>query len=105
MIVMITMTWPITSSPEMAKAAAKNFKENPFPDFMRLTGPFYVVYEDGIRCYALVEIDKGKEEEGFQVFNKRTVNYVPITGYGAKTEVLMTMEEVYPLLSMEVPKR
>jgi hypothetical protein len=105
MMVLFTMTWPTTSTLEIAKAAAKNFQENPWPDSTRLTGPFYVVYEDGIKCYALLEIDKGKEDEAFRVSYKRTANYVAIPGYGAKTEILMTMEEAYPLLNMEAPRR
>jgi hypothetical protein len=105
MIVLFTMTWPATSTIEMAKAGAKNFQENPWPDSMRLNGPFYVAYEDGMKCYALFEIDKGKDDEVFKVFNKRLAIYLTVPGFGSKAEILMTMEEAYPLLNMEVPKR
>lgn len=105
MLVMITMTWPTTSTIELAKAGIKNFQENPFPDFMRLTGPFYAVYEDGLKAYSILEIDKGKEDEAFQILNKRLANYIPAPGFGWREERLMTMEEAYPLLNMEAPQR
>jgi len=104
MIVLFTLTWPTTSSIEMGKAGVKNFQENPWPDFVKLTGPFYMVCEDGCKCYALIEIEKGKEDEAFKISNSRTANYLSVPGYGGKTEILMTIEEAYPLIGMEAPR-
>jgi hypothetical protein len=105
MIVMLTFTWPTTSSIELAKAGLKNFQENPLPDSARLIGPFYAGYEGGLKCYNILEIENGKEEEVYQVLNKRLANYVPVPGIGWTEERVFTMEEAYPLLNMEAPKR
>ena len=93
MITMFTMTYPTTSAAEFGKAVLKNFQENPFPDYIKPLGLYATPYENGIKTYAILEIQEGKEDDAFKIFNKRLANYLPVPGYGSKEERLLTMEE------------
>jgi len=103
MLLMVTMTYPTTSAAEFGKAVVKNFQEHPFPDFIKLTGPYSVLYEDGCKSIVIIEIEKGKEDEAFKIFNKRLANYMPVPGFGYKEERLATMEESLSSLGLEAP--
>jgi hypothetical protein len=103
MIVMYTMTFPTTSAVEFGKAVAKNFQEYPLPDFIKLIGPYGLIYENGCKSIAILEIEQGKESEAFKIFNKRMANYMSIPGFGSKGELLMTMEESLPLIGLGTP--
>ncbi len=103
MILMFTMTYPTTSAVEFGKAVVKNFREYPFPDFIKPTGPYITLSEDGCKGYIIVEIEKGKEDEAFKFFNRRIANYLPVPGFGWKEERLLTMEESMPLVGIEAP--
>jgi hypothetical protein len=103
MLLMYTMTYPTTSASEFGKAVVKNFQEHPFPDFIKLSGPYNSVYEEGIKSYVVIEIEKGKEDEAFKIFNTRIANYLPVPGYGQKLEILTTMEESLSLVGLEAP--
>jgi len=100
MIIMSTMTWPTTSAVEMGKAVVKNFQELPFPDYIKPLGIYNTFYENGVKGYAILEIEKGKEEDAFKFLNKRVVNYLSIPGFGCKEERLRTMEESLALVGL-----
>ncbi len=100
MIVMFTITYPTTSAAEFGKAAVKNFQEHPFPDFIKLTGPYSTISENGIKSIVILEIEKGKADEAFKIVNTRTANYLSVPGYGSKTEILTNMEEGLALIGM-----
>jgi hypothetical protein len=97
MIVMFTMTYPTTSAVEYANAVLKNFQENPFPDFMKMTGAYSVLCENGMKSYAIVEVEAGREDEAFKIFNKRMANYMSIPGFGFREERLLNAEESFAL--------
>jgi len=101
MILLYTMTYPTTSAVEFGKAGVRNFLENPWPDFVKLTGPYSLVCEDGCKTYAILEIENGKEDEVFKIANKRLVNYMSVPGFRGKEERLMTKEETFALLGLE----
>jgi hypothetical protein len=103
MILMFTMTFPSTSAAEYGKAVAKNSQEHPFPDFVKPLGLYGVFCEEGFKVYAIIETEKGKEDEAFKVFNLRNANYLSIPGYGYKEERLLTMEESFTMISMATP--
>ena len=93
MIFLFTMTYPGTSAADFGKAVIKNFQEHPWPDFARLTGAYAAICEDRMKAYAILEIEKGKEDETFKVADKRLANYISIPGFRYKEERLITMEE------------
>jgi len=104
MIVMVTMTYPTTSAVEMGKAGAKNFQEHPLPGFMKLTGPYITICEEGCKAYNIIEIEEGKEDEAFKVINTRMANYLPVPGFRSREERLLIMGEAYPLIGMKAPQ-
>jgi len=103
MILIHTFTCPTTSAVQLGKASMKNSLENPLPDFVKLTGPFITVCEDGYKAYAILEIENGKEDEAFKIFNKRLANYMSVPGLRCKEERLLTREETVVLLGLEGP--
>ena len=96
-----TMTCPATSAVEFGKAGVKNFLENPWPDFVKLIGPYSLFCEDGCKTYAILEIEDGKEDEYFKIANKRMANYMSVPGFGSKEERLLSREETLVLLGLE----
>jgi hypothetical protein len=100
---MYTMTYPTTSAVEFGKAVAKNYQEHPLPDFMKLNGAYSLVYEDGCKTIAIVEIEEGKEGDAFKVFNKRLSNYLRVPGFGWKEEILRTFEESFSIVGLDTP--
>ncbi len=103
MIVMITSTYPSTSAVEISKAVLKNFQEHPFPDFMKPLGIYNVLCESGVKGYAILEIEKGKEDEAFKVINSRYANYLSVPGFGCREERLLPLEDSLPLVGMAAP--
>jgi hypothetical protein len=100
MIVMYTMTYPTTSAVEFGKEVVKNFQEHPFPAFVKLIGPYGLIYEHGCKSIAILEIEQGKESEALKIVNKRMANYLRVPGFGSKEEILLTMEEILPLVGL-----
>ena len=103
MIMMYTIAFPATSATEYGKAVIKNFQEHPFPDSVKLIGPYSLVDEHGCKSIAILEIEQGKESEVFKVVNKRLVNYLTVPGFGWKEERLLNMEESLSLLGLKAP--
>jgi hypothetical protein len=103
MIVLFTMTYPTTSAVEFAKVVVKNFQEHPLPDFMKMIGSYTAICEDGGKTYAIIDIEKGQEDEAFKIVNKRLKNYLPIPGFGWKEERLLDMQEGLALAGLDGP--
>jgi hypothetical protein len=103
MIVMFTFTFPVTSAPEFGKAVVKNFQENPLPDFLKLIGPYSLLYEGGCKTIAIIEIEAGKESEAFKIFNRRASNYMKVPGFTSREEILRNMEESFSMLGLDKP--
>ncbi len=97
------MTCPTTSAVELGKASVKNFLDHPWPEFVKLTGPYSLVCEDGCKTYAILEIENGKEGEAFKIISKRLANYMSVPGFAWKEERLSTREESLVLLGLEGP--
>ena len=100
MIMMYTIAFPATSATEYGKAVIKNFQEHPFPDSVKLIGPYSLVDEHGCKSIAILEIEQGKESEALKIVNKRMANYLRVPGFGSKEEILLTMEEILPLVGL-----
>jgi hypothetical protein len=100
MIVMYTLTCPTTSAVEMGKAVVKNFAEYPFPSYIKVIGIYQLFSENGIKMYAILDIEKGKEDDAVKLFYKRGLNYLSVPGYGSKVEILTPMEESLALLGL-----
>jgi len=100
MIVMYTITYPTSSAIDFGKAVVKNFQEHPFPEGIKMIGPYSAMYENGIKNIVIFEIEHGKESELFKITDKRLVNYLPVPGFGWKEERLSTMEECLSLVGL-----
>ena len=101
MILMATSTCPTTSFTELMKAGLKNFQELPFPDYVKQTGPYGLIGEEGMKVYTILEIEKGKEDEFLELFNKRVFKYTLVKGYTLKVEILMTVQEILSFIDLE----
>lgn len=98
MVFMYTITYPSTSGAEFAKAVLKNAQEHPLPDFIVTKALYGLVVEGGGKAIAILEYEKGKEEEALKIGNKRLANYLKVPGFGWREERLMTMEECFSMI-------
>lgn len=96
MFVMVTCRFP----PSKAFDVGKIYAVRPaMPSFIKLRHVL-VRSEGEIKIYALYEVEKGREWEGFKTIGNRFIANFSIEGYRFETECLLTIEEAAPLLGL-----
>ena len=100
MHIMYTVTYPLKSAKEVAKAFMEAIK-NPLPDYISRSHVYNLYGGKGIKAYTIYEIEKGYEDEGLMEIAKRMTVYIDIEGFEITPEVVATSEEAIPLLGLE----
>jgi len=96
---MVTVRFPFKVA---SKVGAVYAKRSPLPSFMKLL--HVLVRPDGeLKIYALYEVEKGKEAEGYKALGSRFIPNFEIEGYKFETEWLLTIEEAFPMLGLASP--
>lgn len=98
MIFVLTETWPASSSAEVAKEAVK-LAATP-PKNMKMLGPFFVMGGEGIKDYAVYEVEKGQADTALAEILGRLSGLFRIPGYKASLEVAVTQVEALPLVGL-----
>ena len=96
MIFVLTETWPVESSVEVAKQAAKLAP----PSNMKMLGPYIVMGGDGVKDYAIYEVEKGQADKALTEILGRLLGLFRIPGYRASLEVAITQIEALPLVGL-----
>jgi len=101
MFVMMTATYPLDKTVEVATRYIKDQQENPLPPFIKTVGVFVTSsLESGMKTYLIYEIEAGKEYEGLQEISRRTVQFFDIEGYRCQIEHVLSAEEAIPMLPL-----
>ncbi len=98
MIFVLTETWPVASSVEVAKEAVK-LAGTP-PSNMKMLGPYVVMGGDGVKDYAIYEVEKGQADKALADILGRLSGLFRIPGYKASLEVAVTQVEALPLVGL-----
>ena len=91
MIFVLTETWPCSALVEVAKEGAK-LAGTP-PSNMKMLGPYIVMGGDGVKDYAIYEVEKGQADKALTEILGRLLGLFRIPGYRASLEVAMTQTQ------------
>lgn len=93
MFILATNTWPGKYSTEVGKITIDSVKSNPLPDFLKRVGMYIVFGAEGLKSYALYDVDEGHEYEGYKDICNRFARFFPIEGFQTTIECLIPVEE------------
>jgi len=99
MFVMFTQTYPFKSAAEVGKVAVKILAK-PYSPYIKRLSLYATLGGDGVKTYALYEIEKGHVEEGIKELIKRYVPYYSIEGWKYTSETLLTVEEALATIGL-----
>ena len=98
MIFVLTETWPVASSVEVAKEGVKLAGTPPLN--MKMLGPYVVMGGDGVKDYAVYEVENGQADKALSEIIGRLSGLFRIPGYRASLEVAITQMEALPLVGL-----
>lgn len=99
MLFMVTETYPTKSSVEAGKVAVEAYTKAP-PPYVKTTGLYLALGGDGIKSYAIYEIEKGHVDEGYKGLLKVYVPFFNIEGWKFAVEPLLPVKEALPLVGL-----
>ena len=67
---------------------------------MKMLGPYIVMGGDGVKDYAIYEVEKGQADKALAEIMGRLSGFFPIPGYRASLEVAITQIEALPLVGL-----
>jgi len=100
---MIVSTYPPNKGTEVGKAFIQGAAKK-VPPFMKRIEVYNTSCDEGIRAYAIWEIQDEKAADGIRELTNRMVPYTQIEGYRWRLELLMKVSETLPLLGLAPPK-
>jgi hypothetical protein len=104
MIVLIEATYPGTKVEETTTTWLEYHKDNPLPEYLKLIDLYAFIGGDGIRVLQLMDVETGKEDEGYKYIGSGVVFMVKaIEGYRADIHTVYNMAEALEFLDMKVP--
>lgn len=101
MFVMLTTTYPLDKTVEVAKRFIKAQQETPAPPFIKTVGVFVTSsLESGMKVYGISEIEAGKENEGLQEISRGMIPFFDIEGLRYQIEPVLSVEEAISMLPL-----
>jgi len=99
MFFMMTETYPTKSIAEAGKVAVEAYTKAP-PPHVKTLGLYIAPGGDGVKSYALYEIEKGHVDEGYKGLLKVYVPFFNIEGWKFAVEPVLSVEEALPLVGL-----
>lgn len=99
MLFMVTETYPTKSSAEAGKVAVEAYTKA-LPSYVKTIGLYLALGGDGIKSYALYEIEKGHVDEGYTGLLKVYVPFFNIEGWKFTVEPLLSVKEALPIIGL-----
>jgi len=104
-LIMVTMFYPLTKVPEVAKKYFEAFKKFPLKSFEKEVVTAMKMHDkEGGVGIAIVEVEKGRYEDALNLGYKRMLQFSSIEGFNYKVETLMTVEESLKSMGIVPPK-
>ena len=99
MLFMVTETYPTKSIAEAGKVAVEAYAKAP-PPYVKTLGLYIAPGGDGVKSYALYEIEKGHVDEGYEALLKLYVPYFNIEGWKFAVEPVLSVKQALPLVGL-----
>ncbi|MFB0563491.1 MAG: hypothetical protein ACETWM_20010 [Candidatus Lokiarchaeia archaeon] len=97
MLYMLVVLFP----PDKAKVCGEIFLKLPEPTNFKYLGIYHTSDgEHGIKAYQLIEVEKGKEEEGFSELMGRLAKFIDVEGFRWTLESLLGLEDSLKLIGL-----
>ena len=100
MLLMETHTWPMEKSADVGQVFVKVFPT--LPPYIKSTGPFVTMGGDGVKGWAIWDVEKGYEEEGLMVIMKHLMECAKIGGQRFTLEPMLTGADALPLVGLSL---
>ena len=97
---MTTLSYPLDKAEEVGRAFIEAEK-SPLPAFINRIGP-YVVIAGEAESRVFFDVEKGHEEEGLAVINRRLMLYSGIVGMKITVQPTLAAAEALALLGLSV---
>jgi len=102
MVVMFTMTYPLSSAMKAVQVFLDVAAKEPLPDNVQLLGMYSHWGGDGIKVNSIYEC-KENIDDGIKALTKRLVNFFSVEGYKIESQVVLPIEESLAILGKEMP--
>lgn len=100
MRVMVTISYPTTSTMAVGKAAVESLKK-PFEHGERIS--MHVTYGNGgLKAYSLYEFEKGYEDEASRQLFQNFVPFYDIEGFKLDMEIVVPVAEALPMIGLSL---
>jgi hypothetical protein len=101
MLFMATGTFPLKSAVDAGKIFVESVAK-PRP-YVNRVGMWMCYGDDGIKTWAVFEVEKGHEEEGLKTIINNYIPFFGVEGYKTKIEPVMKPEEALELIGLTPP--
>jgi hypothetical protein len=101
MLLMATGTFPLKSAVDAGKVFVESVAK-PRP-YVNRVGMWMCYGDDGIKTWAVYEVEKGHEEEGLKTIVNNYIPFFGVEGYKIKIEPVMKPEEALELIGLTPP--
>jgi len=101
MLLMAIGTFPLKSAVDAGKAFVEAVAK-PLP-YVNRVGMWMCYGDDGIKTWAVYEVEKGHEEEGLKAITNIYILFFDVEGYKTKFEYVIKPEEALQLIGLTPP--
>ena len=103
-LIMVTSWYPPDKATEVAKKYLEVLQKIPYESFEKPLVPVGArSVKDGMEVINIVDVEKGKFEEAYNLTVRRLLMFIGIVGFTYEVEMLLTGEEAMPLIGLKMP--
>ena len=95
-------TYPFTAVDAVSRKFLDVLKDEPLPDYVRMTAIYTEFGGKGINVYTPIDIDDGHEADGVKAVVKWYTHFFGIEGYEVISRIVYTVEEALPLIGLSM---
>jgi hypothetical protein len=103
MTIMVISTYPPKKGPEVGKIFVQNLGKK-LPPFLKRIEVYNTGCDEGIRVYAIYEIQDDKVADGIREITARMVPFHEVEGYRWRSEILLKATESLAMIGLAPPK-
>jgi hypothetical protein len=102
MIIMATVTYPMTSIGPVVKVFIENMKA-PMPEYIEMDGPYSRWGGDGIVATTIYRIQDDRALEGVKEIVSRDAKYGDVGGYKIESNIVLSIEDALAIVGEKMP--
>ena len=96
---MTTLSFPLDKPEEVGKVFIE-LQKSPLPAYVNMMGPYVTFGGEGAESHVFYDVEKGHEEEGLALINRRLISYRGIVGMKITVQPTLPVAEALALLGL-----